>query len=100
MGFQRIIEGEVILPSTKSEEGKLNLRYTTTLSNSPTNYHVLETDYKQYAVLWNCNSLGPVHTENLWIMTRDRLPSSETLQKVKYLLIYKLLFRLIHNNNF
>ncbi|KAK0171216.1 hypothetical protein PV328_008967 [Microctonus aethiopoides] len=81
LGFQRIIEGEVILPSTKSEAGKINLRYTTTLSNSPSTFSVLGSDYDQYAVLYSCNNFGPAHTESLWIMTRNRLPSSETLQK-------------------
>jgi len=51
----------------------------------PLNYDahlvVLDTDYKNYAVIWSCTNVGPVgHTESTWVMGRDRLPRGEVLQ--------------------
>ena len=77
-----MLEGEIKPASSKAEEGKLHVRYTTLPLTPETQYSVLETDYKNYAVLWSCAGLGPVHTQNAWIMTRQRLAPGEILQKV------------------
>lgn len=46
-----------------------------------TTYSVLKTDYDSYAVMWSCTGVGPVHTQNAWVMTRKRLATGEALQK-------------------
>ncbi|XP_034934716.1 apolipoprotein D-like [Chelonus insularis] len=79
-GIKRVLEGEIKPPASKAEEGKLHVKYSLPLTPE-TSYAVLETDYKSYAVLWSCTGLGPVHTQNAWIMTRERRPPGEVLQK-------------------
>ncbi|XP_011504444.1 PREDICTED: apolipoprotein D-like [Ceratosolen solmsi marchali] len=81
-GIKRVLEGEIRKAPSKAEEGKLHVKYTTVpLIPLETQYNVLETDYDNYAVLWSCSGVGPVHTQNAWIMTRQRLAPGEILQK-------------------
>ncbi|XP_066603884.1 apolipoprotein D-like [Prorops nasuta] len=80
-GIKRILEGEIKPAASKSEEGKLHVKYTTIPLTPETKYSVLETDYDTYAVMWSCSGIGPVHTQNAWVMTRERLPPGEVLQK-------------------
>jgi apolipoprotein D and lipocalin family protein len=83
-GIKRVLEGEIRKAPSKAEEGKLHVKYTTVpLIPLETQYNVLETDYDNYAVLWSCSGVGPVHTQNAWIMTRQRLAPGEILQKVR-----------------
>ncbi|BES91807.1 Lipocalin-like domain [Nesidiocoris tenuis] len=44
-------------------------------------YTILGTDYGNYSVAWSCNSFGIATTTNAWILTRERHPSLETMQK-------------------
>ncbi|KAG8037738.1 hypothetical protein G9C98_005949 [Cotesia typhae] len=80
-GIKRVLEGEIKPAASKAEEGKLHIKYTTVPLTPETNYVVLETDYKNFAVLWNCNGIGPFHTQNAWIMTRARIPPGDVLQQ-------------------
>ncbi|KYQ55590.1 Apolipoprotein D [Trachymyrmex zeteki] len=80
-GVKRILEGEIKPAASKSEEGKLQVKYTTVPLTPETKYSVLETDYDSYAVLWSCQGIGPVHAQNAWVMTRERVPSGKVLQK-------------------
>lgn len=82
-GIKRVLEGEIKPAASKAEEGKLHVKYTTVPLTPETKYSVLETDYDSYAVLWSCQGIGPVHAQNAWVMTRERIPSGKTLQKVK-----------------
>lgn len=82
-GIKRILEGEIKPAASKAEEGKLHVKYTTIPLTPETKYSVLETDYDSYAVLWNCQGIGPVHAQNAWVMTRERIPPGEVLQKVR-----------------
>lgn len=84
-GIKRVLEGEIKPAASKAEEGKLHIKYTTVPLTPETNYVVLETDYKNFAVLWNCNGIGPFHTQNAWIMTRARIPPGDVLQQVIYI---------------
>lgn len=81
-GIKRVLEGEIKPAASKAEEGKLNVKYTTVPLTPETKYSVLETDYDSYAVLWSCQGIGPVHAQNAWVMTRERIPSGKVLQKV------------------
>lgn len=41
----------------------MNVKYTTTTPlNSEASLTVLDTDYDNYAVIWSCNGIGPIHT--------------------------------------
>ncbi|XP_046742734.1 DNA translocase FtsK 1-like [Diprion similis] len=79
-GIKRVLEGEVKPSPTKAEEGRINVKYTTVPLTPETQYTVLETDYENYALLWNCQSIGLAHTQSAWVMTRNRNPSSATMQ--------------------
>lgn len=84
-GIKRILEGEIKPAASKAEEGKLQVKYTTIPLTPETKYSVLETDYDTYAVLWSCQGIGPVHAQNAWVMTRERIPPGEVLQKVRFI---------------
>ncbi|XP_050476561.1 apolipoprotein D-like [Bombus huntii] len=79
-GIKRVLEGEIKKAASKAEEGKLIVKYTIPLTPE-TKYSVLETDYDSYAVLWSCSGIGPFHTQNAWVMTRERLAPGTVLQK-------------------
>ncbi|XP_076636216.1 apolipoprotein D-like [Colletes latitarsis] len=79
-GIKRVVEGEIKKAPSKAEEGKLVVKYTIPLTPE-TKYSVLETDYDTYAVLWSCSGIGPFHTQNAWVMTRERLAPGTVVQK-------------------
>ncbi|XP_034183403.2 apolipoprotein D [Osmia lignaria lignaria] len=79
-GIKRVLAGEIKKSASKAEEGKLTVKYTIPLAPE-TKYSVLETDYDSYAVLWSCSGIGPFHTQNAWVMTRERLAPGTVLQK-------------------
>lgn len=94
-GIKRVLEGEIKKAASKAEEGKLIVKYTIPLTPE-TKYSVLETDYDSYAVLWSCSGIGPFHTQNAWVMTRERLAPGTVLQKVNFtyiLFIFSFLFK-------
>ncbi|XP_018325649.1 apolipoprotein D-like [Agrilus planipennis] len=79
-GIKRVIAGEVGVVG-KDGEGQITIKYATTPISTETKLKVLETDYDNFAVVWSCSGIGPVHTESAWVMTRERLPSGQVLQK-------------------
>ncbi|KAH8251355.1 hypothetical protein KR032_009323, partial [Drosophila birchii] len=51
------------------------------------NYLVLGTDYESYAVVYSCTSLTPLaNFKIVWILTRERQPSGETVEAAKKIL--------------
>uniref|UniRef100_A0A6P4E3F2 Apolipoprotein D-like n=1 Tax=Drosophila rhopaloa TaxID=1041015 RepID=A0A6P4E3F2_DRORH len=51
------------------------------------NYLVLGTDYKSYAVVYSCSNLTPLaNFKFAWILTRQREPSTETIDVAKKIL--------------
>ncbi|XP_070075331.1 apolipoprotein D isoform X2 [Drosophila takahashii] len=51
------------------------------------NYLVLGTDYESYAVVYSCTSVTPwANLKIVWILTRQREPSAETIAKAKNIL--------------
>ncbi|KAG8227697.1 hypothetical protein J437_LFUL005398 [Ladona fulva] len=44
-------------------------------------YWILDTDYDNYAVVWSCTDFGLFNTRNAWILTREKHPSLEVMQK-------------------
>ncbi|XP_043269755.1 uncharacterized protein [Venturia canescens] len=79
-GVKRVLEGEIRTPSTKAEEGKLHVEYKALPLTPETQYAILETDYKNFAVMWSCSGLGPLSAQNAWVMTRARRPEGPVLQ--------------------
>jgi len=79
-GVRRVINGNLQLVG-KGDEGKLVVKYATTPIPMESTLMVLDTDYDNFAVVWSCSGFGPVHAENAWLMTRERLPNGEILQR-------------------
>ncbi|XP_059609367.1 apolipoprotein D-like [Phlebotomus argentipes] len=78
---QRIVSGQMTLFG-RGTTGKFNVRYTNTPIAYDTTFNVLDTDYDGFAVLYSCSSIIPFgHTDFVWLMTRDRLPAGEVLQR-------------------
>ena len=78
-GIKRVVEGE-IRNVVKGAESKLNVKYSTLPVPFETQYSVLDTDYDSYSVVWSCSSIGPLRTQNAWVMTRERLAPGTVLQ--------------------
>ncbi|KAK9889508.1 hypothetical protein WA026_004789 [Henosepilachna vigintioctopunctata] len=79
-GIKRILDGDMELTG-RAGEGKLEVKYQTYPITTTTSYSILDTDYDSYAVMWSCSGYGPVHTQNAWVMTRERLAPANVLQK-------------------
>lgn len=78
--MKRIISGKLTLTG-KGGEGRFNVKYETFPLAYDAALVVLDTDYKNYAVIWSCSNVGPFgHTESSWLMARDRIPRGEVLQ--------------------
>ncbi|KAJ8930852.1 hypothetical protein NQ314_016271 [Rhamnusium bicolor] len=59
-GIKRVIEGHVELAG-KANEGKLNVKYSTSPISTESTLTILDTDYDSFAVIWSCNGFGPIH---------------------------------------
>ncbi|XP_026282213.1 apolipoprotein D-like [Frankliniella occidentalis] len=79
-GIQSTIEGEVKLIS-RSEDAKLTVRFPSLPLTLDVPYWVLDTDYDNYAVVWSCSNFGIFSTRNAWILTRQREPSLEVMER-------------------
>ena len=79
-GIQSSIEGEVKLIS-RSEDAKLTVRFPSLPLTLDVPYWVLDTDYDNYAVVWSCSNFGIFSTRNAWILTRQREPSLDVMER-------------------
>lgn len=43
-------------------EGRFMVKYISTPLPYDSEYTILDTDYDNYAVMWSCSGIGPVHT--------------------------------------
>lgn len=67
--MQRIISGKLTLTG-KGGEGRFSVKYETFPLSYDAALVVLDTDYKNYAVIWSCSNIGPFgHTETSWVRT-------------------------------
>ncbi|XP_030555602.1 apolipoprotein D [Drosophila novamexicana] len=61
--------------------GQLAVTFSKNQQANRANYLVLGTDYESYAVVYSCTSLTPLaHLKIVWILTRDREPTKETIE--------------------
>ncbi|CAH1962382.1 unnamed protein product [Acanthoscelides obtectus] len=65
----------------RSDEGKLKVKYSTSPVATESTLTILDTDYDNYAVIWSCSGLGPIHAQSVWVMTRERIPSGPVMQR-------------------
>lgn len=55
----------------KGGEGRYNIKYDNFPISYDTSLVVLDSDYKNYAVIWSCSNIGPFgHTESAWVSQR------------------------------
>jgi apolipoprotein D and lipocalin family protein len=64
---KRIISGKMTLTG-KGGEARYSVKYDTFPLGYDASLVVLDTDYKNYAVIWSCTNIGPIgHTESAWV---------------------------------
>ncbi|CAG9759440.1 unnamed protein product [Ceutorhynchus assimilis] len=79
-GVKRVIGGNLDL-SSKRTDGKMVIKYNTAPISTTSTLAILDTDYDNYAVIYSCGGFGPVNAQSAWLMTRERIPDAQTLQK-------------------
>ncbi|CAH2050037.1 unnamed protein product, partial [Iphiclides podalirius] len=79
-GMKRVLDGHLQMIG-RDGEGRMIVKYATLPVPYDTEFSVLDTDYESYAVMWSCSGIGPVHIQNAWVLTRDRLASPTILQQ-------------------
>ncbi|XP_050344333.1 apolipoprotein D-like [Nymphalis io] len=79
-GMKSEIKGEAMQVS-RSDVGKLSVRFPSLPVKVDAPYWVVDTDYDNFALVWSCYEFGVFHTRNAWILTRERDPPVETLEK-------------------
>ncbi|KAL0851484.1 hypothetical protein ABMA28_007280 [Loxostege sticticalis] len=79
-GLKRLMEGHIQMVGREGE-GRFMVKYSSLPLPYDYEYSILDTDYDNYAVMWSCSGLGPVHTQSAWLLTRERLPPLMTMQK-------------------
>nr|XP_016930193.1 apolipoprotein D-like [Drosophila suzukii] len=68
--------------------GQLAVAFYEGQSLEKANYLVLGTDYKSYAVVYSCTSVTSfANIKFVWILTREREPSSEIIDVAKQILV-------------
>ncbi|XP_050344001.1 apolipoprotein D-like [Nymphalis io] len=78
-GMKRVMEGSLQMIGREGE-GRMIIKYPALSMPNDNEYSILDTDYDNYAVMWSCNGIGPVHIQNAWVLTRDRLAPSMVMQ--------------------
>lgn len=81
-GFQNNITGTATVTEPSKNEGKLTVAFFGE-QDEDSNYWVLDTDYTTYTVVWSCQNrfFDTFNTQFLWILTRERFPSTATIDK-------------------
>ncbi|XP_075969086.1 apolipoprotein D-like [Anticarsia gemmatalis] len=80
-GVQSEIRGQAVQTNKDSNEAKLAVSFPSLPYNVEAPYWVIDTDYDTYSVVWSCYEFGPLHTRNAWILTRERNPPVEVMEK-------------------
>ncbi|KAK9873416.1 hypothetical protein WA026_022478 [Henosepilachna vigintioctopunctata] len=75
-----VIKGhDIVKPAGNPNEGKFEVFTGGVPFGAP--YWVLETDYKNYSVVFSCTQVSLINAKFAWILTRERKPSEEVLAK-------------------
>ncbi|GBP13264.1 Apolipoprotein D [Eumeta japonica] len=78
-GLKRLMVGTMQLVGPEGE-GRVIVKYSSVPLPYDTELSILGTDYSNYAVMWSCSGIGPVHTQNAWVLTRERLAPPSVMQ--------------------
>ncbi|XP_050680690.1 apolipoprotein D-like [Leptidea sinapis] len=78
-GLKRVMDG-TLENIGREGEGRLVVKYSSLPVPYDSEFSVLGTDYDNYAVMWSCSGIGPVHIQNAWLLTRERLAPPAVLQ--------------------
>ncbi|KAG7310786.1 hypothetical protein JYU34_003607 [Plutella xylostella] len=78
-GLKRIMDGSLQLIGREGE-GRVMIKYVSYPLPYDAEYSILDTDYDNYAVVWSCSGIGPVHTQNAWVLTRARIAPTNVMQ--------------------
>ncbi|XP_059490320.1 apolipoprotein D-like [Neocloeon triangulifer] len=82
-------EVEIILgygyQSSDTDEGTLLINFPTT-GQEDGDYWILGTDYSSYSVVWSCSNVGGQSLQLAWLLTRERVPSNETLSAAQVII--------------
>ncbi|XP_049949651.1 apolipoprotein D-like [Schistocerca serialis cubense] len=79
-GIRSTIEGEVRILG-RTDDSKLNVRFPSLPVTFTAPYWILDTDYDSFAVVWSCTNFGLFSIRNAWILTRDRFPTLEVMER-------------------
>uniref|UniRef100_A0A1I8PPQ0 Apolipoprotein D n=1 Tax=Stomoxys calcitrans TaxID=35570 RepID=A0A1I8PPQ0_STOCA len=79
---------EIVGTATVVSNGKLLVKFPFSPSfNAVSNYWVLDTDYCTYSVVYSCQDIDNQQSStSVWILTRERLPTQDTIAKAKKVL--------------
>lgn len=83
-GLPITIKGDGVIHDTL-RNGHYNVRYSFGVPFQGTVLSVIDTDYKEYAVLYSCtNSLLPrlLHSEHIWVLTRNGQLTNPSRQNI------------------
>lgn len=78
-------KGEATCPNSGEAKCKVSFgpTFLAAFDFTKGNYWVLDTDYSSYSVVYSCSEyLGIYHAEFVWILTRERNPSTELTAKL------------------
>lgn len=82
--MKRIISGKLTLTG-KAGEGRFNIKYETFPISYDASLVVLDTDYKNYAVIWSCSNIGPFgHTESAWVSSFNLIKTLKSKVDVSF----------------
>jgi len=86
VGIPKKIQGYAVLTDPSANEGKLRVQFFSkqVQQGGEPNYWILDTGYTSYSIVWSCTpgKFGDnYNTQLLWILTRQRKPSSATINQ-------------------
>ncbi|XP_072946560.1 apolipoprotein D-like [Epargyreus clarus] len=78
-GMKRVMDGYLQMIGREGE-GRMIVKYSSLPIPYDNEFSILDTDYDSYAVMWSCSGIGPVHIQNAWVLTRERLAPPMVMQ--------------------